>query len=230
MGRYPPLHMRKEAKPYANNVTTETCPNGEELCVTMQYVGGQYGEVIWKMINLTDKVQYVGLVRGAILQNASVPEYLFGRAFGDVYYLLGASEFIYDTNEIPLYSLAVYNGNTIGFVFQIPPKSVLNVPEYGFIGLQSYTARLVEVKFEPPRVWAIAYSPSEYLEYYSEAGVNYGALPPAYIVKSVLAKASNLGYSFHERIVLEIPNQWVEEGIKLGQEFENFISLLKRLF
>jgi len=225
MGKYPHFHIKQPIQIKVENETLEKC----KLCVEGEYVGGQYGEMIWVMHNSTNKTQYAGLIRGATVQGEQIPEYLFGRAFGDVYYLLGMSEFIYTTENIPLYSLAVYNGNTIGFVFAIPPMSVLKVPEYGFIDMTSYKARLVTVNFEGLKTWAIAYSPSEYLQYYAELGQNLGILPPAYIVQSLEAKAVDIGYSFHERVIMEIPKQWIDEGIKLGNEIENIISKIKKL-
>ena len=229
--------MLKQVKPfsYSNTVgssgqTKEYCPNNEPMCVKGDYVGGSEGEMVWKLINNTDQTRFVGLVRGATVEGETIPSYLFGRAFGDVYYLLGMSEFIYDPNDIPLYSLAVYNGNTIGFVFRLPKKSITEVPEYGFVDMTSYTAKLVDVKLTEPKIWSVAYSPSEYLQYYNEIGEYLGALSPVYIVKSVGAEASDLGYSFHERIVLEVPYQWVQEGIQLGKEVENIIARLKKVF
>ena len=237
MARFPHFHMSKLNKPFVrSNVVgssgqiDELCPGNETLCVKGNYVGGSEGEMIWKLINNTDSVQYVGLVRGATVEGVKVPEYLFGRAFGDVYYLLGMSEFIYDPNDVPLYSLAVYNGNTIGFVFRLPPKSVTQVPEYGFVNMTSYEARLVHVKLSDPKIWAIAYSPSEYLQYYSEIGEYLGVLPPAYIVKSIEVNAEDIGYSFHERITMEVPYQWVEEGTKIGEAIEGFLNKLRGIF
>ena len=229
MKRYPSFHVKKEAKPYVKALVNESCPEGQEVCVQGQYVGGQYGEMIWQLINVTDKTKLVGLVRGATVEGEVIPPYLFGRAFGDVYYLLGMSEFLYDVGNVPLYTLAVYNEKTIGFVFAIPPRSVLNVPEYGFVDMTSYEAKLVPVEVKDEHVYAIAYSPSEYLQYYEEIGQNLGVLPPAYVVKSYEVDANDLGFSFHERVVLEVPNQWVEEGVKLGSWVQSVVDKLKKL-
>jgi len=258
--KYPYLHMRKETKPYVTPATQcDQLTQNEGLCVTGKYVGGQYGEMIWQLTNLSDKYRYVGLVRGATLcvdspntpsnENTSntnnvgsntanttckstitIPNYLFGRAFGDVYYLLGMSQFATSPLDISLYTLAVYE-NTIGFVFALPPHTTLNVPEYGFKNLVSYTAYLVEVELsDKPSMYAVIYSPTEYLTYYDELGQYLGALPPAYIVNSITAYTKvYIGASFNERIVLRIPDQWFTEANKLGNAVERVLQLLRKM-
>ncbi|AZI75917.1 hypothetical protein SBRV1_gp28 [Sulfolobales Beppu rod-shaped virus 1] len=216
------FHFRLEKKPYLQQSSQE------ELTVKYKYIGGQYGEVDWILNNGTSQNQLVGLVRGAILninnQKYTIPEYLFGRAFGDVYFLLGASQYLTDLKNIPLYTLAVYNKKTIGFVFQIPPKTSLVVPEYGFNGLQSISAYLVPVKIssEKPEMFISIYDYAEVLQYYSEAGQNYGFLPDPYAFNSYVVSADNLGYEFHERTILPIPNEWINLADKI-------ISLFKKL-
>ena len=257
--KYPHLHMRKGSKPYVTPAPQcNQLTQNEGLCITGKYVGGQYGEMIWQLTNTSDKYRYVGLVRGATLcvdgsnENTSVgsntgsvggntpntqcqstitiPDYLFGRAFGDVYYLLGMSQFATSPSDISLYTLAVYE-NTIGFVFALPPRSTLNVPEYGFKNLVSYNAYLVEVELsDKPSMYAVIYSPTEYLAYYDEIGEYLGALPPAYIVNSITAYAkAYIGASFNERIVLRVPEQWLTEAVKLGDAVERILRLLGKI-
>jgi len=258
--KYPNLHVRKESKPYVSpTLQCNELTQNEGLCITGKYVGGQYSEIIWQLTNTSDKYRYVGLVRGATLcvgdsstqnsQGASntgsassntsntqcqstivIPDYLFGRAFGDVYYLLGMSQFATSSSDISLYTLAVYE-NTIGFVFALPPRSTLNVPEYGFKNLVSYNAYLVEVELsDKPSMYAIIYSPTEYLTYYAELGQYLGALPPAYIVNSLTAyPKAHIGASFNERIVLRVPDQWLTEAGKLGSEVERILKLLGKI-
>jgi len=193
--------------------------NENKLQVTGTYVGGQYGKMIWNLINGTNDLHYVGLIRGAELnvngQIVKIPDYLFGRAFGDVYYLLGMSTYLTNLTDIPLYTLAVYNNETIGFVFALPPKSVVHVPEYGFTGLVSYNAKLIEVNPKELGTYVIIYSPEEYLLYYEELGQNLGVLPTVYMVNSYNVEAGYTGYGFHERVILKIPKSWLNFAVDL---------------
>ena len=223
------FHMRKSSKIYVDSETG----NCSDTCVTMKYVGGSEGEVIWNLINATKQVQYVALVRGATIKyngnNVEIPPYLFGRAFGEVYFNVGLSTFGDDDNafETP-YTLAVYNDNTIGFVFAIPPSSAIHVPEYGFVDLVSYNAYLLPVKLTTAKLFADIYDYSEVIQYESQTGINLGYLPDPIAFKSIVADApqDKLGYSFHERILLPIPEQWLETADTVAK----FIQKLKSLF
>ena len=107
------------------------------------------------MQNLTDKVQYVTLLRGATLdingQTGTIPNYLFGDAFAEVYFANGLSSYITGLNNIPLYSLAFVtihddpSSTQVAFVFQLPPNSTITAPEYGFMNLKDITGELVPV-------------------------------------------------------------------------------------
>lgn len=207
------FYTRKE-----DEITWETS-HENKLYVTGTYVGGKEGKMIWNLVNGTDELKFVGLVRGADLETQEIPEYLFGRVFGDVYYLLGMSTYLNDLEKIPMYTLAVYNDETIGFVFAISPKEVVKVPEYGFVGLLSYTARLVEVKPKDLGTYLIMYNPEEYLIYYDELGQNLGILPTVYMTNSYSVEAENLGYSFHERLVIKVP--------KLAIDMSRLVNFLK---
>jgi len=202
------LHVRKDAK-----VKVEAAASGcTGLCVSMTYVGGQYGEVIWNLTNSTDQTQYVGLVRGATLningQDVQIPEYLFGRAFAEVYFNVGLSQFGIEANDFANpYTLAVYNDNTIGFVFQLNPNTTIHVPEYGFTNLVSYTARLVPVKLGSVKLFLDFYDYAEVIHYENQSGVNLGYLPDPIAFKSMVVEAppNELGYSFGERVLFSIP-------------------------
>jgi len=109
------------------------------------------GEVQWILVNKTYEKKYVSLLRGAVLeiqgQNYAIPMYIFGEAYADVYFANGLSSYINDLNNVPLYSLAILKSpsgqSIVGFVFALPPKGVLIVPEYGFVGLKSLEAQLL---------------------------------------------------------------------------------------
>jgi len=210
--KYSP-YTRKE-----DEITVEQT-NEDKLRVTATYVGGQYGKIVWNLINGTNDVEFVGLVRGADLnvngQILEIPQYLYGRAFGDVYYLLGMSTYLTNLTDVPLYTLAVYNNETIGFVFALPPKSVIHVPEYGFTGLVNYRAKLVEVKPKQLGTYVVIYSPEEYLMYYEQLGQNLGILPLVYMVHSYNVESGSIGYGFHERVILKVPQSWINFAVDL---------------
>jgi hypothetical protein len=206
-------YTRKE-----DEITVEQT-NEDKLRVTATYVGGQYGKIVWHLINGTNDVEFVGLVRGADLnvngQIVRIADYLFGRAFGDVYYLLGMSTYLTNLTDVPLYTLAVYNNETIGFVFALPPKSVIHVPEYGLTGLVNYRAKLVEVKPKQLGTYVVIYSAEEYLMYYEQLWQNLGILPLVYMVHSYNVESGSIGYGFHERMILKVPQSWINFAVDL---------------
>ena len=219
--------------PTSQIYTTESAQPCDSLCVTMQYIGGSEGEVIWQLTNATDKEKLVALVRGATLningQNIEIPEYLFGRAFAEVYFNLGISDFgsSEDAFSTP-YTLAVYNGNTVGFVFLIKPKTTIHIPEYGFTNLVSYKAYLLPVTLTHEKLFIDIYDYTEVIQYESQTGINLGYVPDPIAFKSVVAEAptDKLGYSFDERTLLPIPTQW----LNTADEVANFINKIKSLF
>lgn len=220
--------MKKDKKIFVS--TTEHCSS---LCVAATYNGGSEGEIIWRLTNGTDAVKYVALVRGATLQingqEVSIPAYLFGRAFPEVYFNEGMSVFgTKDSSFANLYTLAVYNDETIGFVFALPPQTTVSVPEYGFINLVKYDAKLVPVELGEDKLFVDIYNYSEVIEYESEIGQNLGYLPDPIAFKSMVVTAprSELGYSFHERVLLPIPYQWLETADTVARAIEK----LKQLF
>jgi len=171
------------------------------------------GQVTWIMVNKTNTTLYVSLLRGASLningQNATVPSYVFGNAFAEVYFANGLSSYINDLNNIPLYSLAVLkspSGQTIvAFVFALPPNSVISAPEYGFVGLQSLNGQLLEVTPENDNLYAIIYDYVEIMEYEQEAGVQVQAPPDPYAVYSYQFSISDIGTIITPRVIFKVP-------------------------
>ena len=171
------------------------------------------GQVTWIMVNKTNTTLYVSLLRGASLningQNATVPSYVFGNAFAEVYFANGLSSYINDLNNIPLYSLAVLkspSGQTIvAFVFALPPNSVISAPEYGFVGLQSIDGQLLEVTPENDNLYAIIYDYVEIMEYEQEAGVQVQAPPDPYAVYSYQFSISDIGTIITPRAIFKVP-------------------------
>ncbi|CAH69431.1 hypothetical protein [Deltalipothrixvirus pozzuoliense] len=214
--------------------------NDNELSVKGNYIGGEYGEMIWNIINTTNVTQYVALVRGATIklqdssssQEVTIPDYLFGRAFAEVYFNLGISQFGDDATafETP-YTLAVYNGDTIGFVFAVKPYTVIHVPEYGFTNLVSYTARLLPVKLGGINTYIDFYDYSEVVQYQSQTGYNINYMPDPIVFSSIQVKADAnlLGYGFHERLLLPIPTQWLNIANDVATALEKLKSLSKLL-
>jgi len=186
------------------------------------------------MQNLTNKVQYVTLLRGATLevngQTATVPDYLFGDAFAEVYFANGLSNFITDLNNIPLYSLAFVtdnsnNGSTqIAFVFELPPKGTVVAPEYGFVNLKELTGELVPVTSKSVSDFIVIYDYSEIVEYENEAGVKVSAPPDPYITYSYLFTSDKLGYPITHRIVIQVST----ESTNFLSDIFNFFKKLGR--
>jgi hypothetical protein len=192
------------------------------------------GQVTWIMVNKTNTTLYVSLLRGASLningQNYTVPSYIFGNAFAEVYFDNGLSSYINDLNNIPLYSLAVLkssSGQTIvGFVFALPPNGVISAPEYGFVGLQSLNGQLLEVTPGSDNLYAIIYDYAEILEYEQEAGVQVQAPPDPYAVYSYEFSISDIGTIITPRVIFKVPQSDVNAITGLINDIKKFFHKL----
>ena len=191
-------------------------------------------EVQWILVNKTSSTKYVSLLRGAVLningQTYNIPNYIFGNAFADVYFDNDLSSYVSNLNEIPLYSLAVLkdssNKSIVGFVFVLPPNGVINVPEYGFEGLQSLEAELEEVSPENMNLYAIIYDYAEIIEYEEEAGISVQAPPDPYAVFSYQFKINNIGEVMTPRVIIEIPQSDVNIVTTIIDDIKKFFRRL----
>jgi len=192
------------------------------------------GEVQWVLVNKTYEKKYVSLLRGAVLeiqgQNYAIPMYIFGEAYADVYFANGLSSYINDLNNVPLYSLAILKSpsgqSIVGFVFVLPPKGVLIVPEYGFVGLQSLEAELLEVEPENLNLYAIIYDYAEIIEYEQESCTQVQAPPDPYAVFSYQFKIDNIGTIMTPRVILEIPESDVNIITTIINDIKKFFHRL----
>ena len=171
------------------------------------------GEVIWVMENTTNQDQYVILLRGATFAEGTVPMYIFGDAFAEIYYANGLSQFITSLDNIPLYSLGIIQyGNRyyIGFVFYLKAKSTLYVPEYGFNNVQSLSGQLIPVQPQGNDLFVILYNYTEKYWYEQESGINVNMPPDPYAVQSYLFTAINppnvQPWNPTWRVIFQLPN------------------------
>ncbi|AAL27775.1 hypothetical protein SIFV0066 [Sulfolobus islandicus filamentous virus] len=207
-----------------------------ELALYYTYNATQ-GEVDWILVNRTSDKKYVSLLRGAelIYNNnvVTVPSYVFGNAFADVYFANGLSNYINDLNNIPLYSLAVLRDssgkNIVGFVFSLPPNSMIEVPEYGFVNLQKIWGQLLEVYPGNLNLYVIIYDYNEIIEYEQESGVNVQSPPDPYAVFSYQFSISELGAIMTPRVIIEIPQSDVNFANTLIADFKKFVSSIKHM-
>jgi len=191
-------------------------------------------EVQWVLVNKTYDKKYVSLLRGAILeiqgQTYAIPMYIFGNAYADVYFGNGLSSYISDLNHVPLYSLAILKNpsghSIVGFVFVLPPKGILVVPEYGFVGLQKLEAQLLEVKPESLNLYAIIYDYAEIIEYEDEANLQVQAPPDPYFVFSYQFKIDEIGTVVTPRVILEIPESDVSVITSIINDIRKFLHKL----
>jgi len=191
-------------------------------------------EVQWVLVNKTYETKYVSLLRGAVLeiqgQIYAIPKYIFGEAYADVYFANGLSSYISDLNQVSLYSLAILKSpsgrSVIGFVFVLPPKGILIVPEYGFVGLQSLEAELLEVKPESLNLYAIIYDYAEIIEYEEESGMQVQAPPDPYAVFSYQFKVNEIGTVMTPRVILEIPESDVSTITSIINDIRKFFHML----
>jgi len=196
------------------------------------------GRVDWIMQNKTGSPVLVSLLRGGILsengQMFTIPEYLFGNAFAEVYFANDLSTFITNLQNIPLYSLAIvrnkYYDRTIAFVFQIPANSVIIAPEYGFRGLQSLFGELLEVTPVNQNLFGIVYDFAEIIEYEYESGIYVNYPPDPYIVQSFEFLIDKLGEIITPRLILEIPETDINVIKNLVKDIQKIIDKLKKIF
>jgi hypothetical protein len=196
------------------------------------------GEVNWIIQNKTNSPILVSLLRGAVLningQTYTIPEYLFGNAFAEVYFANDVSNFITDLDNILLYSLAIVRNNqgtrAIAFVFQIPANSVIIAPEYGFTGLQSLSGELLEVTPINQNLFGIVYDFAEIVEYEYQTGIYVNYPPDPYIVQSYQFQIENLGQIMTPRLILELPESDVYTVKSLIKDIEKIINRLKKIF
>jgi len=218
---------------------SEIPPNANKLwendSFAVYYIYDIYAsEVQWILVNKTYDKKYVSLLRGAVLeihgQTYAVPKYVFGNAYADVYFANSLSSYVNNLNEVPLYSLAVLKSpsgqSIVGFVFALPPKGILIVPEYGFVGLKSIEAELLEVKPENLNLYVVIYDYAEVLEYEQESGVQVQAPPDPYAVFSYQFRIDNVGTIVTPRVILEIPQSDVNFVVTLIDDIKKFFHKL----
>jgi len=209
----------------------------DKLALYYTYDSSQ-GEVDWIMQNKTNSPVLVSLLRGAVLningQTYTIPNYLFGNAFAEVYFANDISNFITDLNNIPLYSLAIVMNNqgtrAIAFVFQIPANSVIIVPEYGFTGLQSLSGELLEVTPINQNLFTIVYDFAEIVEYEYQSGIYVNYPPDPYVVQSYQFLVNDLGQIITPRLILELPESDVYTVKSLMKDIEKIVDKLKKIF
>ncbi|ARM76918.1 hypothetical protein [Acidianus manzaensis] len=216
------LYLKKpfkpEIKPLAESSSTSeikssTLYSKSGLTLKYQYIGGSEGQVNWIMENNNDKKIDVILIRGAMLningESISVPKYVFGDAYAEVYYANHLSTFIQSVNDIPLYSLAILKNNDnkqIGFVFSIPPKSSISVPEYGFVGLVSLQGELYSASAGTLNLYTVFYDYTEIQDYENESGTTVSAPPDPYTVYSIYFDVEQLGDPIIPRYIISMSN------------------------
>jgi len=207
--------------------------------LTLYYTYNQsQGRVDWIMQNKTNSSILVSLLRGAEItlngQTYTIPQYLFGNAFAEVYFANDLSNFITNLNNIPLYSLAIVrnklSNRTIAFVFQIPPNSVIIAPEYGFNNLQSLSGQLLEVTPLNQNLFTVVYDFTEIVEYEYQTGIYVNYPPDPYIVQSYQFLIDNLGQIVTQRLILELPESDVSTVKSLVKDIEKIVDRLKKIF
>jgi len=209
----------------------------EKLALYYTYNQSQ-GRVDWIMQNKTNSPILVSLLRGAEItlngQTYTIPNYLFGNAFAEVYFANDLSNFITNLQNIPLYSLAIVrnklDNRTIAFVFQIPPNSVIIAPEYGFIGLQSLSGQLLEVTPLNQNLFTVVYDFTEIIEYEYQTGIYVNYPPDPYIIQSYQFLVDNLEQIVTQRLILELPESDVSTAKSFVKDIEKIVDRLKKIF
>lgn len=168
---------------------TQTVPqtvpsSGQNLYINYQY-DEKNGIVTWILGNGTSQTQYLGIMRGAVIDGYYIKPYYFGSAFWPVY--LGTingenvSTLITNLNNIRPYSLAAINNKFIGFVFSVPPYSEMHVPEAGFNGLRSLFYQLVVLTPDQLNSYIVFWNPAlQWVLYNQQTGYTSIPVPDPY--------------------------------------------------
>ncbi|WHA35230.1 hypothetical protein SSRV2_ORF55 [Saccharolobus shibatae rod virus 2] len=200
-----PLINLMKVHPYVkagNYVFSDTTSSGQAT-LSYEYVGGSEGEVRWIIDNPTSSNLYASILRGATLQGYQVPDYLFGDAYAEVYLANGLSSFVKNLNSIPVYSLALVDGQ-VAFVFLVPPGKRLVVPEYGFIGLQEMTYELVPLTVQGIGWFLVFYDPFEIINYDMQLGTLVKPYFDPYVTKTYTFYGGKIGYPVTTRKIFTI--------------------------
>jgi len=183
------------------------------------------GEVQWVLVNKTYEKKFVSLLRGAVMENHGqtyvAPKYILGNAYADVYFGNHMSYYITDLNDVNIHALGILKSPSgqriVGAVFALPPKGVIVISEYGFIGLKSIEAELLEVIPENLNMYLIFYDHNEIISYEDASGVKVQAPPNPYTVLSFQFKIDNIGTIMTHRMILEIP-------LEISQNFVDILT------
>lgn len=223
------------------------------LSLAFKQLNDNYGGVTWRITNSNSTSQTVVLVRGATIkyqgQEVSVPQYVFGDAYAEVYYANQLSGFVQNLSAISLYTLAVLNmsngSQQLGFVFQVPGNSAIEFNEYGFTDLVSMTGYVSPVTPASATLYLVFYDYSEILDY--EAQTNYYVSAPSdpYAVYSYAFNTTIDVQPIMTRVILAISQDFVNLGKNIASLLgkyllykpegevkgiiDKFISLIKHL-
>jgi len=199
------------------------------------YIYDNYsGEVQWILVNKTYEKKYVSLLRGAVMKNHGqtyvAPKYILGNAYADVYFGSHMSYYISNLDEVNIHALGILKTpsgqTTVGAVFMLPPKGMVIAPEYGFIGLQSLEAEILEVIPENLNMYIIYYDYNEVVSYENASGVRVQAPPDPYAVFSYQFKIDNVGTIMTHRFILEIPLGFLNVITTAVNDIKNFFHKL----
>ena len=107
------------------------------------------GMVNWLIENKTDEDKYVSLYRGTVLKDHTIPFYILGSEFAEVYFAKNESSFINSLGDLRLHTLAILHDGSysqIGAVFYLPARGVIRIPEFGYEDLEQLIGEVLEVK------------------------------------------------------------------------------------
>jgi len=185
--------------------------------------------VDWFIENRTNEDKYVSLYRGAILNGVSIPFYILGSEFAEVYFVRNESRFITSLADLRSQALAVLDDGTrlqIGAVFYLPARGVIQVTEFGYKGVEQLGGEVFEVKVMDADLFAVFYDYGEVIDYTTRYG--HAISPPydPYAISSLRFSIPTIGYMPTFRHIVPF-NLLDDNKDNTDAKKDNLLSLLK---
>ena len=165
----------------------------------------------WFIENKTNEDKYVVLYRGGIIKdmgmNVNITFHILGSEFAEIYFARGESSFISSLYDLRYQALAVLDDGSnlqIGAVFYLPARSVIQIPELGYKGLENIVGEVLEVKCVDMDLYSIFYDYTEVIDYRARYGSDIFPPHDPYTVASLKFSIKEIGHIMTRRYIVPI--------------------------
>jgi len=193
------------------------------------------GYATYTLVNKTNEIQYVSLLRYYSYDKQTIG-YYFGGAFGFSNYVALGVPLYGSTTKATTYISMITNGNGItpAFVFELQPNQTYSINEYGFANTTSYQLIITPIVLQTAefQMFFVAYNELLPIEYSLEVGTREPQTPNPDIVTTALFTFSskypmiNMGYYVAPIVSNSIFGAFVEKLDKLLIDLSNVLQKL----